>query len=104
MRDCTFRIGSNVLGTCRKFTHKFDLEYILYRKIFGYDYHSQLRDFLPTLVLCGIMYAGARIVASYMGNDIVSLVCAVCTGAIIYIGGALIFKFPEVTELKNIRK
>ena len=42
--------------------------------------------------------------ASYMGNDIVSLVCAVCTGAIIYIGGALIFKFPEVTELKNIRK
>ena len=65
---------------------------------------TQLRDFLPTLVLCGIMYAGARIVASYMGNDIVSLVCAVCTGAIIYIGGALIFKFPEVTELKNIRK
>ena len=73
-------------------------------KFLGMTIITQLRDFLPTLVLCGIMYAGARIVASYMGNDIVSLVCAVCTGAIIYIGGALIFKFPEVTELKNIRK
>ena len=65
---------------------------------------DQMRDIFPTLLLSGVMYVCARFVAHYMGNGIVSLVCSILTGAVIYIGGALLFKFPEVKELKNLKK
>lgn len=65
---------------------------------------KQLHDLTPTLILCVFMYAGARSVAHFMGNDILSLVCSVSTGVIIYVGGALLFRFPEVKELRTLRK
>lgn len=65
---------------------------------------KQLHDLTPTLILCGFMYAGARSVAQIMGNDLLSLICSVSTGVIIYVGGALLFRFPEVKELKTLRK
>lgn len=65
---------------------------------------DQLRDLFPTLVLSGVMYAGARTVAHFMGNGLLSLICSVLTGAAIYTGGALLFRFPEVKELRNLRK
>ena len=65
---------------------------------------EQLRDVFPTFVLSGVMYIGARSMALYMGNGILSLACSVLTGTIIYVGGALLFKFPEIRELKNLKK
>lgn len=65
---------------------------------------SQLRDMGHTILLCAVMYIAARSVANVMGNDIVSLVCSVTTGVVIYVGGALLFRFPEVQELKTLRK
>ena len=65
---------------------------------------AQLQDILPTMVLSTCMFVGARFIANWLGNDIISLICSVGIGSIIYIGGAYIFKFPEVQELKNIRK
>ncbi len=65
---------------------------------------AQLRDLLPILLLSGVMYIGARLTANVLGNDIISLIASIAVGAIIYIGGALLFRFPEVKELKNIRK
>lgn len=65
---------------------------------------NQLNDLKWTIILCAMMYIAARSVAWYMGNDIVSLVCSVATGAIIYIGGAFLFRFPEIKELKMLRK
>lgn len=64
----------------------------------------QIKDLLPTLILVCVMYLASRTTAHFMGNDIWSLVCSVSIGVIIYIGGALIFRFPEVQELKNLRK
>lgn len=64
----------------------------------------QLHDLTPTLLLCAVMYAAARGTAYFMGNDILSLTTSVAVGALIYIGGAILFRFPEVKELKNIRK
>ncbi len=64
----------------------------------------QLQDLAPTLALCLVMYGGARAVAHFMGNDILSLTCSVLTGVVVFVGGALLFRFPEVKELRNIRK
>lgn len=65
---------------------------------------DQFIDILPTILLCAVMYVAARGTAYFMGNDILSLTASVAVGALIYIGGALLFRFPEVKELKNIRK
>lgn len=65
---------------------------------------SQLKDIRHILLLSLVMFAGARIVAMLMGNGILSLICAIATGVIIYAGGALLFRFPEVKELKNLKK
>ncbi len=64
----------------------------------------QLHDLTPTLLLSGAMYAGARCTAHFMGDGILSLICSVTAGAIIYIGGAFIFRMPELAELRNLRK
>lgn len=65
---------------------------------------DQLKDMAPTLLLSGVMYVCARFMASYMGNGLISLICSVGVGMIIYVGGALLFKFPELKELKNLKK
>ena len=65
---------------------------------------SQLHDLLPIIALSAVMYISARSLAWYLGDGLNSLICSVLLGASIYIGGALIFKFPEVNELKNLRK
>lgn len=65
---------------------------------------SQLWDMTPTLILSGVMFVGARLTANYLGDNLTSLICSVGVGAIIYMGGALLFKFPEVKELKTLKK
>ena len=31
-------------------------------------------------------------------------ICAIAAGAAVYLGGALLFRFPEIEEIRNIRK
>lgn len=73
-------------------------------KFLGMSIIAQLKDLFPTLCLCAVMYAVARATAWYMGNGILSLICSIAVGGGIYAGGALLFRFPEVNELKNLRK
>lgn len=65
---------------------------------------SQLRDIFPTILLCAVMYAISRTIANIMGNDIISLVCSIAAGIVIFVGGAFLFRFPEIRELKNLKK
>lgn len=65
---------------------------------------AQLRDLTPALILSAVMYAGARTTAHFMGNDLLSLVCSVAVGATIYIGGAYLFRLPELKELLELKK
>lgn len=90
----------NIIGSL------FSLVYNTYYtgKFLNMSIFAQLRDLMPTLILSGVMYVGARLTAHFMGNDILSLVCSVAVGVVIYVGGALLFRFPEVKELKELRK
>ena len=73
-------------------------------KFLGMGIMTQLRDLFPTLLLSLAMFACARITAGLLGMGWLSLVCSVAVGAAIYLGGAWIFRFPELKELKDIRK
>lgn len=64
----------------------------------------QLRDVWPSLLLACVMFFLVKIVANFFGNDIFSLVISIFTGIVIYVGGAYLFKFSELQELKNIKR
>lgn len=64
----------------------------------------QIKDVGNTLILCIVMYIFAKSMATLLGNGIISLICSVSVGIIVYVFGAIIFKFPEVKELRNLRK
>lgn len=73
-------------------------------KFLGMGIIAQMRDLFPILLLSGVMFAAARITANAIGTDLVALACSIAIGAIVYIGGAFLFRFPELIELKNIRR
>lgn len=65
---------------------------------------SQLYDMFPTIVLCSVSYLAMKSLSSFMGMGIESLICSVSVGILIYLGGAFLFKFKELKEIKNLRK
>ena len=73
-------------------------------KILNLGFWRQMYDILPCLLLSLSMFGITLPVTRILGNGVLSLVLGIVTGAIIYIGGALLFRFPEVKELKNLRK
>ncbi len=73
-------------------------------KFLGMSIIAQLRDLLPTLLLAGAMFVAARLTANALGNGALSLACSTAVGAVVYLGGAWIFRFPEIEEIRNIRK
>ena len=50
------------------------------------------------------MFVAAGVAARALGNGWLSLVCAIAAGAAAYLGGALLSRFPEIEEIRNIRK
>jgi len=73
-------------------------------KLIGMGIMSQIRDIFPTILLTLAMFAITSLTAHWLGNDWVSLFCSIAVGIATYTVGALLFRFPEVRELKNLRK
>ncbi len=73
-------------------------------KLLNLGFFAQMKDILPSLMLSLVMYAACKLLSTMMGNGILSLAVSVATGAVIYIGGAILFRFSEFKELKDLRK
>lgn len=73
-------------------------------KLLNLGFITQLKDYWPSLVLSIVMFTGVSILAKLLGNTPVSLIICIVTGGLIYLGSAIIFKRPELNELKNLRK
>lgn len=65
---------------------------------------KQMQDMIPSLLLSVAMFLCARLTANALGNGMVSLICSILVGAAIYIGGAFIFRFPQIKEIRTLRK
>ncbi len=72
-------------------------------KFLGMGIIAQFCDLLPVLLSSLLMFAAARLTAFVMGTDILALACSVAVGAMVYLAVAVLFRFPELAELKNIR-
>lgn len=64
----------------------------------------QLKDIFPVLTLSLTMFIACKTLATFMGNGFDSLMASMLLGFIIYLGGAIIFKFKELRTLLNLRK
>lgn len=65
---------------------------------------EQLKDIWPSLFLSLIMFVACKILATALGDGILSLTTTILAGVAIYVGGAHLFRFKEFELLKNIRK
>ncbi|MBD5175832.1 MAG: lipopolysaccharide biosynthesis protein [Bacteroidales bacterium] len=73
-------------------------------KLLNLGFLAQMKDLLPSISLSIVMFIACKILSTYMGDGMLSLLCSILTGAIIYIGGAYLFRFKEFELLKTIHK
>lgn len=71
-------------------------------KIIHVGYIQQIKDFLPSLTLSLVMFGIILLINSLIDNLIIQIFVGGLTGAIIYIGGSYIMKFPELEEVKYL--
>lgn len=73
-------------------------------KLLDLGFFTQMKDLLPSLLLSLVMFAGCKLLSTILGNGILSLSVSIAAGAVIYLGGAMLFRFTEFKELKDLRK
>ena len=62
-------------------------------------FQKQMRDIFPTLLLSMIMFSIVIISIHFIENIYIQLVVGILVGAIIYLGGSYLLKFPELKEV-----
>lgn len=70
-------------------------------KLLSLTLAAQIKDLMPTLLLSVTMFAVGYTTTSLLGNNTVSLLCGIAAGATVYAGGAILFRFPEISELRS---
>ena len=69
------------------------------KKLLGYSYWEQVKDFFPSfllsLIMCGIVFS----INLFNLNSFVTIFIQVAVGIIVYLGGAYIFKFETLNYL-----
>lgn len=74
------------------------------KKLLNYGYIEQLRDILPSIILAVFMGCCIIFFDRFGLPDIVIIVIKVIVGAVIYIGGSVLFKFESFNYVLNIAK
>lgn len=63
-----------------------------------------MKDLLPTILLCLVMYVGILMINSLVAGNLLKLVVGILIGIIMYMSLAYIFKFSEFKELVSLVK
>lgn len=68
-------------------------------KLIGVGFFKQMRDIFPTLLLSMIMFGIVLISIHFIENIYIQLIVGILIGAVIYLGGSYLLKFPELKEV-----
>ena len=74
------------------------------RKLLGYKYREQLTDMLPSMILSFAMGICVLGVGYIRLNTTITLMIQVAVGVIIYIGGAILFRFDSLEYILKMIK
>lgn len=73
-------------------------------KLINVGFLKQMKDLLPTILLCVVMYVGILMINSLVAGNLLKLVVGILIGIIMYMSLAYIFKFSEFKELVSLVK
>lgn len=73
-------------------------------KLLNLGFLTQMKDLLPSLALSIAMFVACKMLSTALGNGFLSLSISIVAGIVLYAGGAILFRFPEFKDLKNIRR
>lgn len=73
-------------------------------KLINVGYFKQMRDLLPIVLLGLVMFAMIHLSNYLISNMPLQIICGGILGAIVYIGGAILFKFSELDDVKYMLK
>lgn len=73
-------------------------------KLINVGYFKQMRDLLPIVLLGLVMFAIIHLSNYLISNMLLQIICGGILGAIVYIGGAILFKFSELDDVKYMLK
>lgn len=73
-------------------------------KLIQVGFFTQMKDLTPTLLLCGLMFGGIYLTNSFLDNLLLQILAGGITGSAIFLGGALLFKFEELNDVKYMLK
>lgn len=69
-------------------------------KLISLGYFRQMRDLLPVFLLGMVMFVSVYITNSFIPSMVLQIVCGGMIGLIVYIGGAYLFRFSELDDVK----
>lgn len=70
------------------------------KKIIGYGFFQQMKDLMPTFLLSLVMFGCVYFVSFHISTYLFQIVVGTLVGTLVYVGGAIIFRFPELNDLK----
>ena len=73
-------------------------------KLINVGFVRQMRDLLPTTILCLIMFTLILLVNHFIGNDVVELCTGIVVCVVFYSLSSRVFKFSELDELLSLIK
>lgn len=69
-------------------------------KLIKVGYFVQMGDLLPIFALGIVMFGAVHLVNYFISDMLLQIVCGMLVGGVIYLGGAYIFRFNELDEVK----
>lgn len=73
-------------------------------KLINVGFIRQMRDLLPTMTLCLVMFVLIFVITRFVSNDIMKLCIGVITGILFYGTASYIFRFSELDEVLSFIK
>lgn len=73
-------------------------------KLIHVGFILQMKDLIPTLLLCTLMFGGIYFSNFLIHNMLLQIIAGGLIGGGIYLGGAILFKFEELNDVKYMLK
>lgn len=73
-------------------------------KLIQVGFFIQMKDLIPTLILCTAMYLGVYLSNLFIHNMFLQIFIGGLVGSGIYLGGAYLFRFRELNDIKYMLK
>lgn len=73
-------------------------------KLIQVGYWRQMKDLLPILLLSFLLFGTIHLTTHFIFNPYLQIICGGIAGGIVYLGGAILFKFKELNDVKYMLK